>query len=60
MPTLTIFTSDAEAAMVKQSLADLQAAGYDTSPLKELIRADMPPGYSGMSIEGGPSTGSGP
>jgi hypothetical protein len=36
----------------------LRAAGYDTSSLQVLIRADMPPGYRGMSLDDGAVLGS--
>jgi len=44
--------------MVQNSLKALQDAGYDTSPFKELIRADLPPGHRAMSLDGGAAVGS--
>ena len=49
--------SEAEGSMVQNGLKTLQQAGYDTSPLQEIIRADMPPGYRAMSLDGGAATG---
>ena len=40
-----------------QNTCVLKGAGYDTSAFKELVRADMPPGYRAMSLEGGAALG---
>jgi RHS repeat-associated protein len=53
-PTLTGFSSG-ETSMIQSSMGALQSAGYDTSPLSVLIRADMPSGYSAMSLSGSPT-----
>jgi RHS repeat-associated protein len=49
--------SESETGMIRAADKALRQAGYNTTPLKELIRADMPPGYRGMSIEGGAALG---
>jgi len=49
--------SDAEAQMIANSEKALQGAGYDTSLFRELVRADMPKGYRGMSLEEGAALG---
>jgi RHS repeat-associated protein len=49
--------SQAESSMVQKSLKALKDAGYDTSLLKEVIRADMPPGYRAMSLDNGAALG---
>jgi hypothetical protein len=36
--------------MIKQAQADLANAGYDPSKLQQLVKADMPAGYRGMSL----------
>jgi RHS repeat-associated protein len=55
----TAFTgfSDTEVAMLKNSLNTLQGAGYNTNQFAELIRADLPQGTSGMSLDGGAALG---
>lgn len=35
----------------------LQAVGYDTTALEEVIKADMPPSYRGMSLPDGAALG---
>ncbi len=55
--TLLTGFSGAESGMVQAALKALQGAGYDTSPLAELIRADMPIGYAGMSLDNGAALG---
>jgi hypothetical protein len=49
--------SNAEEQIVQNGLKALKEAGYDISPLKELIRADLPPGYRAMSLDGGAALG---
>jgi hypothetical protein len=44
--------------MLRAAEAALLSAGYDTGLLQVLIRADMPPGYRGMSLEDGAALGS--
>ena len=39
--------------MLQSSFDALQGAGYDTSTLGELVYADMPKGYFGMSLDNG-------
>jgi len=51
------FSADEE-AMVRTADAALRLAGYDTGLLEVLIRADMPPGYRGMSLDNGATLGS--
>ena len=41
--------SAAEEAMIQASIVALKAAGYDTSRIKVLTRADLPANYRGMS-----------
>jgi len=43
--------------MLLAAEAALRSAGYDTGPLQVLIRADMPPGYRGMSLDDGAALG---
>lgn len=56
IPRLVGF-SKGEQAMLKDSLKALEKAGYDVSAMRELIRAKMPPGYRGMSLDGGAALG---
>jgi hypothetical protein len=42
-----------EIEMLKLSLRAMIAAGYGINSLQEIIRSDMPPEYSGMSLDGG-------
>jgi hypothetical protein len=53
-PVLTGF-SEAETGMIQNSLSSLAGAGYDTSAFQTLIRADMPTGYSAMSLSDSPT-----
>lgn len=39
--------------MIRESCTALEAAGYDLSRFHVLIRAQLPPGYRGMSWENG-------
>lgn len=41
--------SAAEEDMIRTSILELQAAGYDTTKIKILIRGDLPATYRGMS-----------
>lgn len=41
---------ESEAGMMRKALEDLEAAGYDTSLVKELIKAHLP-GGGGMTVE---------
>jgi hypothetical protein len=43
--------------MIRAAVAALRSAGYDTSPFQVLIRADMPPGYRAMTLDGGATLG---
>jgi len=43
--------------MLLAAEAALRSAGYDTSPLQVLIRADMPAGYRAMSQDDGATLG---
>ncbi len=43
--------------MVSRADQALQGAGYNTSQLKELIRADMPSSYRAMSLDQGAALG---
>jgi hypothetical protein len=45
--------SSAEEKMMESALGTLQTAGYDINHLKVLIRAELPLGYRGMSLEDG-------
>jgi hypothetical protein len=45
--------SAGEVAMIHAAVAALQSAEYDTSLFQVLIRAEMPPGYRGMSWSNG-------
>jgi hypothetical protein len=45
------FTSPEE-EMIGSAFNALQAAGYDIHLLNVLIRAELPPGYRGMCLEG--------
>jgi|SRR6266481_883588 hypothetical protein len=47
----------AEEAMIQASIVALKAAGYDTSRIKVLIRADLPATYRGMSLPDGAALG---
>ena len=49
--------SKAEQNMLKHAEKTLSEAGYDVSKFKELIKADMPPGYRGMSLDNGAALG---
>ncbi|HYV38931.1 MAG TPA: hypothetical protein VE988_24820 [Gemmataceae bacterium] len=42
-----------EEAMIHMAIAALENAGYDLSVVKQLIRADMPPGYRAMTLADG-------
>ncbi|HBI45277.1 MAG TPA: hypothetical protein DDY78_20850 [Planctomycetales bacterium] len=44
--------------MVRAADAALRLAGYGTGPLVVLIRAEMPPGHRGMSLDNGAALGS--
>jgi len=46
-----------EEAMIQASIVALKAAGYDTSRIKVLIRADLPATYRGMSLPDGAALG---
>ena len=50
--------NEAEGLLIQDSLKALRHAGYDTSPLREISRADLPPGYRAMSLDGGAALGS--
>jgi hypothetical protein len=47
--------SEAETGMINSSLNNLSGAGYDLSPLQQLIKADMPQGYFGISLSTPPT-----
>src|SRR5437667_280549 len=47
----------AEAAMIRAAMMALEGVGYDTSPIKVLIRADLPATYRGMSLPDGAALG---
>ena len=49
--------SPAEEAMIRASITALRAAGYDTTRIKVLVRADMPATYRGMSLPDGAALG---
>jgi hypothetical protein len=49
--------SAAEEAMIQESIMALQAAGYETSRIKVLIRVDLPATYRGMSLPDGAALG---
>ena len=57
MPLDLIDFSPHEEGMIYEALAALAEAGYDPGLFQELIRADMPPGYRGMSLDGGAALG---
>jgi hypothetical protein len=50
MGKLTGEFSAAERQMIQQAEEALRRAGYDTSLMKEVIRADLPKGTRGMSM----------
>jgi hypothetical protein len=39
--------------MVREAQEALHAEGYDTSPFLVLIKAELPPGYRGMTLDDG-------
>ncbi len=39
--------------MIREACSALERAGYDLGPVQVLIRAELPPGYRGMSWENG-------
>jgi hypothetical protein len=41
--------------MIGQSMKSLSGAGYDLSPLQQLVKADMPPGCCAMSLSAEPT-----
>ncbi len=43
--------------MVREGMAVLSRAGYDTSFCQELIKVDMPAGYRAMTLDGGAALG---
>ena len=43
--------------MIQAADAALQAAGFDTSPLRVLVRVCLPLGYRAMSLEDGAALG---
>jgi hypothetical protein len=45
--------NSAEEEMIETAINALQTAGYDINLLKVLIRADLPPGSRGMTLEDG-------
>lgn len=45
--------SSTEEGMIGKAFEALEGVGYDTGLLKVLIRAEMPAGYRGMSLEDG-------
>ena len=49
--------TQAEEAMIQESILALQSVGYETSIIKVLIRADLPATYSGMSLPDGAALG---
>ena len=49
--------TQAEEAMIQESILALQSVGYDTSSIKVLIRADLPATYRGMSLSDGAALG---
>jgi hypothetical protein len=49
--------TQAEEAMIQESIMALQLADYDTTQIRVLIRADLPPNYRGMSLPDGAALG---
>jgi hypothetical protein len=45
--------SPAEEEMIQRAQEALQSVGYEISLIKVLVRADMPAGYRGMSLDDG-------
>jgi hypothetical protein len=43
--------------MIRDAAGALQAAGYDTGPIRVLIRVDLPRGYRAMTLEDGAAIG---
>jgi hypothetical protein len=43
--------------MLRAASAALQAVGYDTGPIRVLIRADLPVGYRAMTLDDGAAFG---
>lgn len=56
LPDLVDF-SESEIEMIRMALGELNVAGYDITPIRELIRADFPVGYRGMSLDNGAALG---
>jgi RHS repeat-associated protein len=53
-PSLVGF-SDSETAMIGQSMRNLSGRGIDTSPLQQLVKADLPAGCCGVSLSTPPT-----
>jgi len=53
-PSLVGF-SDSETSMIGQSMKNLSGAGYNMSPMQQLVKADLPPGCCGMSLSTPPT-----
>jgi RHS repeat-associated protein len=53
-PSLVGF-SDSDTTMIGQSMKNLSGAGYDLSPMQQLVKADLPPGCCGMSLSTAPT-----
>jgi hypothetical protein len=47
----------AEEGMIRAAMMALEGVGYDTSPIKVLIRGDLPTTYRGMSLPDGAALG---
>jgi RHS repeat-associated protein len=54
MPSMIGF-SENESSMLNNSLNALSGAGYDLSPLQQLVKVDMPPGCCAMSLSTPPT-----
>jgi len=50
------FSPDEE-VMIRAGEVALQSAGYDTTLLEVLVRADMPPGFRAMTLHDGAALG---
>ena len=47
--------SESETGMINQSLSNLSGIGYDLSPIQQLVKADLPPGYCAMCLSSEPT-----
>jgi len=53
-PSLIGF-SEGESTMIGQSMKNLSGAGYDISPMQQMIKADLPAGCCAMSLSTPPT-----